>query len=52
MTGYKKNEIKKFFIKIIKKMKNMKNSYIFKCLKKKYSKSEYYNVVDSIIGKK
>jgi hypothetical protein len=52
MTGYNKNEIKDFSIKIIKTMKNTKNSSIFKCLKKKYSKNEYYNVVDSIIGKK
>ena len=52
ITGYNKNEIKEFSIKIIKTMKNTKNSNIFKCLKKKYSKSEYYNVVDSIIGKK
>ena len=52
ITGYSKNEIKQISIKIIKAMKNSKNSEIFKCLKKKYSKEIYFNVVDSIIGKK
>ena len=52
ITGYSKNEIKQISIKIIKALKNSKNSEIFKCLKKKYSKDEYFKVVDSIIGKK
>lgn len=52
ITGYSKNEIKHISIKIIKAMKNSKNSEIFKCLKKKYSKEEYFKVVDSIIAKK
>ena len=52
ITGYSKNEIKQISIKIIKAMKNSKNSEIFKCLKKKYSKDEYFKVIDSIISKK
>ena len=52
VTGYNKNEIKEFSIKIIKTMKSSKNSSIFKCLKKKYSKDEYYNVINCVIGKK
>lgn len=52
VTGYSKKEVKEFSIKIIKAMKNSKNSEIFKCLKKKYSKDEYFKVVDLIIGKK
>ena len=51
-TGYSKKEVKELSIKIITAMKNSKNSAIFKCLKKKYSKDEYFKVVDSIIGKK
>ena len=35
ITGYSKNEIKELSIKIIRGMKNSKNSAIFKCLKKK-----------------
>ena len=52
ITGYSKNEIKQISIKIIKALKNSKNYEIFKCLKKKYSKDEYFKVIDSIIGKK
>ena len=52
ITGYSKNEIKQISIKIIKALKNSKNSEIFKCLKKKYSKDEYFKVIDSIISKK
>ena len=52
ITGYSKNEIKQISIKIIKALKNSINSEIFKCLRKKYSKDEYFKVVDSIIGKK
>jgi len=51
-TGYSKSEIKEASVNIIKTMKNSKNSSIFKCLKIKYSKEEYFKVVDSIIGKK
>ena len=52
VTGYRKDEVKDLAIKIIKEMKDSKNSVIFKCLKKKYSKEEYYNVSDDIIKKK
>ena len=52
ITGYRKDEVKDLAIKIIKEMKDSKNSVIFKCLKKKYSKEEYYNVSDDIIKKK
>ena len=52
MTGYSKNEIKELSIKIIKGMKNSKNSAIFKCLKKKYSKVEYSKIVDLTVAKK
>ena len=51
VTGYRKDEVKDLAIKIIKEMKDSKNSVIFKCLKKKYSKEEYYNVSDDIIKK-
>ena len=51
ITGYSKNEIKEMSIKIIKGMKNSKNSAIFKCLKKKYSKEEFFKVAE-IIAKK
>ena len=52
VTGYRKDEVKDLAIKIIKEMKDSKNSVIFKCLKKKYSREEYYNVSDDIIKKK
>ena len=52
ITGYRKDEVKDLAIKIIKEMKDSKNSVIFKCLKKKYSREEYYNVSDDIIKKK
>ena len=52
ITGYRKDEVKDLAIKIIKEMKDSKNSVIFKCLKKKYSREEYYNVYDGIIKKK
>ena len=52
VTGYRKDEVKDLAIKIIKEMKDSKNSLIFRCLKKKYSKEEYYNVSDDIIKKK
>ena len=52
ITGYRKDEVKDLAIKIIKEMKDSKNSVIFRCLKKKYSKEEYYNVSDDIIKKK
>ena len=52
VTGYRKDEVKDLAIKIIKEMKDSKNSVIFRCLKKKYSKEEYYNVSDDIIKKK
>ena len=52
ITGYSRSEIKELSIKIIKGMKDSKTSDIFKCLKKKYSKEEYYKVVDLIVGKK
>ena len=35
VTGYRKDEVKDLAIKIIKEMKDSKNSVIFKCLKKK-----------------
>ena len=52
VTGYRKDEVKDLAIKIIKEMKDSKNSVIFKCLKKKYAREEYYNVSDDIIKKK
>ena len=51
VTGYRKDEVKDLAIKIIKEMKDSKNSVIFKKKKKKYSKEEYYNVSDDIIKK-
>ena len=52
VTGYRKDEVKDLAIKIIKEMKESKNSVIFRCLKKKYSKEDYFNVSDDIIKKK
>ena len=52
VTGYRKDEVKELAIKIIKEMKDSKNSVIFRCLKKKYSKQEYFYVSDDIIKKK
>ena len=52
VTGYKKDEVKDLALKIIKEMKNTQHSNIFKCLKKKYMKDEYFNVVDDIMTKK
>ena len=52
VTGYNKDEVRDLAIKIIKEMKDTKNSNIFRCLKKKYSKEEYYNIVDDIMNKK
>ena len=43
ITGYNKEEIKDFAVKIFKEMKDSKSSNIFKCLNKKYSKEEYCN---------
>ena len=40
VTGYRKDEVKDLAIKIIKEMKDSKNSVIFRCLKTKYSKEE------------
>ena len=51
LTGYSKNEIKDIAVKIVKALKNSKDSAIFKCLKKKYSKEGYYKVIDYIIGR-
>lgn len=52
VTGYKKDEVKELAVMIIKVMKSSKNSNIFRCLKKKYMKDEYYNVVNDIMSKK
>ena len=52
VTGYKKDEVKDLALKIIKEMKNTQHSNIFKCLKKKYMKDDYFNVVDDIMTKK
>ena len=52
VTGYQKEEVKKFAIKIIHEMKNSKNSNLFKFLRKKYSKDEYDKVIEYIINKK
>ena len=52
VTGYNKDEVRDLAIKIIKEMKDTKNSNIFRCLKKKYSKEEYCNIVDDIMNKK
>ena len=52
VTGYTKDEVKDLAVKIIKEMKNTKNSSIFKCLKKKYTKDEYFNISDAIFNKK
>ena len=52
VTGYNKDEVRDLAIKIIKEMKDTKNSAIFRCLKKKYSKEEYFNIADDIMNKK
>lgn len=52
VTGYQKEEVKNFAIKIIHEMKNSKNSSLFKFLRKKYSKDEYDKVIEYIINKK
>ena len=52
VTGYQKEEIKNFAIKIIQEMKNSKNSNLFRFLRKKYSKDEYDKVLEYIINKK
>ena len=52
ITGYNKEEIKDFAVKIIKEMKDSKSSNIFKCLNKKYSKEEYCNIAGVIMSKK
>ena len=52
VTGYNKDEVRDLAIKIIKEMKDTKNSAIFRCLKKKYSKEEYFNIADDIKNKK
>ena len=52
ITGYGKEQIKELAIKIIKEIKNSKNLNIFRCLKKKYSKDEYNNIIDFIMNKK
>ena len=52
VTGYQKEEVKNFAIKIIHEMKNSKNSNLFKFLRKKYSKDEYDKVIEYIINKK
>ena len=51
LTGYSKNEIKDIAARIVKALKSSKDSAIFKCLKKKYSKDDYFKVIDYIIGK-
>lgn len=52
ITGYQKEEVTKFAIKIIHEMKNSKNSNLFRFLRKKYSKEEYDKVIEYIINKK
>ena len=52
VSGYNKEEIKDFAIKIIKEMKDSKSSNIFRCLNKKYSKDEYNNIAGVIMNKK
>ena len=52
VSGYNKEEIKDFAIKIIKEMKVSKSSNIFRCLNKKYSKDEYNNIASVIMTKK
>ena len=52
VTGYNKDEVKDVAIEIIKEMKETKTSSIFRCLRKKYTKEEYFNVADDIMNKK
>lgn len=52
VTGYRKEQVKDLAILIIKEMKNTKNMNIFKCLRKKYSKEEYFYIADDIMNKK